>query len=468
MSSPHSTSTLGGLADAFADPGPDYPEVDSQSAAPTSDGESTTTPSPSFADKTRAAGDRLRTWVDRRRTSPSNEDDSDEFARRANCSTRQLWITRGVQLAVVVALACGPLALLFGGGSSTPTRVATKTPTVLTDISPQLTATDLANQCVTAWLHASQDDQAALGQCFDMGVGGAALPDSPIYDATDARASAVHRVLPAPNGAMIYSVTVSTAVRPAGSIQAPNRRYYRIPVIIAGSSVRALAFPAQVPAPPNSLNTTLGYQYQPPTSSAIVTAARGFLTAMLTGDSAGVTRFTSPGTRLSAITPAPLTSLSVAAAQSTGEVTPTGGTPTDGEQNRLLLTLTERPVGAGVDDTMTASYALSMTARAGRWEVTSVDLAPPITRVSGDQTDTALGDDQAAGNTDSTGIGGSVESMTPQAPATAAPAATSEDPAPAPAAQAPNTQQPTQPASAPAATDPGLLAPGGSDLGPRN
>lgn len=468
MSSPHATSSLGGLADVFADPGPNYPDTDTAAPAAPDDvtyADAPAAPPRSVSDRAHAATGWMREKMSGRSTDPD-----DEFAQRASGPTRQVWITRGLQAALLAALLCGPLALMFGGGSSTPTAVTAQAPTVITDISPQLTASDLAARCVPAWLQAAQNDQASLGQCFDSAPGGAALPDEPIYDATDARSSAVHRILPAPNGAMIYSVTVSVAVRPAGSTQPANRRYYRLPVVIAGSSVRALSFPAQVPAPPNAVATTLGYDYQPPTNAAIVTAASGFLSSMLTGDSTGVSRFTSPGTRLSAITPAPLTSLAVTAARSTGEVPSVDTPPADGEQNRLLLTLTERPVGADVSETMTASYALSMTARAGRWEVTSLDLAPPIAHVGDGQTDTALGDDQAAGNTPTdTGIGTSSDTTAATAPTpddTTAP--TAATPAPQPAPAAPVTPTPAPRPNTPAPAAPGLLVPGGSDLGPRN
>lgn len=411
-------------------------------------------------------------------SSPSPAADTDdaaaEFVARMRGTSGQRLTTYGFRVAVIAALASGPVALFLNAGSSTPPPSASPPPAAVADTTAQFAASDLAEQFVSAWLTTHRGDEGTLQRFIDLDAGTAPLPAQALFESADTQIAGVRQV-PGTAGADTYAVTVSTEVTATGT-STSTRRYFQVPVAVSGKGVRAMAMPTAVPAPSSGLTINLDYSNQLSSTATIVTAAQGFLSAMLTGDG-DVTRFTSPGTNLSAITPAPYSSISVTGARTQKSLGDSADTPPDGQRARLLLTISQQPSGAASSsDALTGSYALTMTARAGRWEVSALDPVPAA-GIGGSEVDSTLTGDDADNTSgtaqdDTTGSDGTppsyAESRVPDA--SADDEASSDDVLPTVTSE-PNRPRASTPAAPPSTPSSGgggsLLGPGGIDLGPR-
>ncbi|MER7111155.1 conjugal transfer protein [Streptomyces sp. NPDC000229] len=173
-------------------------------------------------------------------------------------------------------------------------------------------------------------------------------------------------------------------VRTGGTI-----RFFQVPVASApvgggATGYTALAMPAEVGAPARIEAPDLVYGPMRPAlpTDPRTQAVTEFLTAYLTG-TGQLDRYLAPGTQLTAITPAPYTGVAVDQLAIEGEksAAPVTTVPGDGTRLRLLVAL--RATG---HDTVRVplTYALTLKARAGRWEIASLDGAPvPAPPVAG-------------------------------------------------------------------------------------
>ncbi|QES51972.1 hypothetical protein DEJ50_33230 [Streptomyces venezuelae] len=196
----------------------------------------------------------------------------------------------------------------------------------------------------------------------------------------------------------VWAVTVAARVTGAtpsatpstqpGAVAAPAAdavRYFQVPVATApgaggATAYTALALPAEVAAPERAKSPVLAYGAMHPAlpSDPRTQAVTSFLTAYLTKAGAELDRYLAPGTRLAAPSPAPYTGIAVdqLAVESETGGEPVVSVPGDGTTLRLLVTL--RATGQdGVR--LPLAYALTLKARAGRWEIASLDGAPAIT-----------------------------------------------------------------------------------------
>ncbi|WP_052499818.1 conjugal transfer protein [Streptomyces vietnamensis] len=181
------------------------------------------------------------------------------------------------------------------------------------------------------------------------------------------------------------SATPSAQPGVSPSPEADPVRYFQVPVATApgaggATAYTALAMPAEVAGPERAKSPELVYGAMRPAlpSDPHTQAVTSFLTAYLTRAGAELDRYLAPGTRLAAPSPAPYSGIAVDQLAVEGE---TGGEPVvsvpgDGTTLRLLVTL--RATGQdGVRLPLT--YALTLKARAGRWEIASLDGAPAVT-----------------------------------------------------------------------------------------
>ncbi|MEU1868312.1 conjugal transfer protein [Streptomyces gardneri] len=162
-------------------------------------------------------------------------------------------------------------------------------------------------------------------------------------------------------------------------------RYFQVPVATApgaggATAYTALALPAEVAAPERAMTPELVYGAMHPAlpTDPRTQAVTSFLSAYLTKAGAELDRYLAPGTRLTAPSPAPYSGIAVdqfaAEGETDGELVVS--VPGDGRTLRLLVTL--RATGQdGVRLPLT--YALTLKARAGRWEIASLDGAPALT-----------------------------------------------------------------------------------------
>jgi hypothetical protein len=277
-------------------------------------------------------------------------------------------VTKTITAGLLACLVAGPVGLLLAGwlvwiAATTPTAA----PVVSTDVetaSARTAVEAFAADFVAAWLTTTNGQEKRLAP-FLSSYSGLTLPESPwlLWDAVPAG-------IVSSDGS--WSVTVAATV--AESEHAPTvRRYFQVPVVYADGALVAQALPAPVAAPRQAAAPKLAYRYRAGLDDPVATAAGEFLAALLVGGD--VTRVISPGAEIRAVVPAPYTTVKVQDVQVDEDLTGlTTETPSDGRQLHLLVTASV--VGVAETSGLTVQYALTLTARAGRWEVAAIDPSP--------------------------------------------------------------------------------------------
>lgn len=148
------------------------------------------------------------------------------------------------------------------------------------------------------------------------------------------------------------------------------RRYFSVAVQTATEGMSVLAMPTPVAAPErNATEVQLGYPRTVPSAAPARATVEAFLAAYLAG-SGDITRVITPGSDIAAVLPAPYQELAVTEVRSDRDPS---ADPGAGETVRVFATA---DVVSASGQRLTTTYALTLTARDGRWETTTVDLAP--------------------------------------------------------------------------------------------
>ncbi|MET8747270.1 conjugal transfer protein [Streptomyces sp. NPDC004728] len=189
-----------------------------------------------------------------------------------------------------------------------------------------------------------------------------------------------------------WSVTVAARVTPVGPTDGkkkpkpdqvgagagPVLRYFQVPVRTGtGGALAAAALPAEVGAPLSAEAPVLAYGQSVPVRSTDPAGQTltGFFAAYLAG-SGELDRYLSPGTALAAVSPAPYTQVEVDRLAEVGTNDPgSSGPQSDGARRRLLVDITASDPGG---QKRPLTYAITITARDGRWEIASVEGAPVL------------------------------------------------------------------------------------------
>ncbi|MDP3893617.1 conjugal transfer protein [Nocardioides sp.] len=229
-------------------------------------------------------------------------------------------------------------------------------------VSERATAAAFAEDFVATWLTTPRGEEKAL-EPFLASSGGVRLPETP-WVVSDLSTAAVEEA----DGtwAVTVAATVSTSRRDQGV-----RRWFQVPVVVDGGVI-AQALPAPVAGPERAAPPRSSYRHRVGLTSPVATAAGDFLAGlMVTGD---VTRLISPGAEIRSIVPAPYTGVKVEDVIAEDRTLVEEPTPPTGAQVQVLVTST-----ATTEDgrEISTQHHLTLTAREGRWEVTSIDLAPP-------------------------------------------------------------------------------------------
>lgn len=279
--------------------------------------------------------------------------------------------TRAVHGVLVAALVTGPAALVL----TVVLPVLAAAPTVAAGAvaappagGEQAAVGELAQQLVLRWLQTPRGDEKLLNDLVD--TTGLQLPATPMTATAPATTQLVS------TGAGQWSVTVGVTVTDATGV--PVRRYFTVPVRYSEGSraVVAAALPAPVAAPPAASRPTLGYRYEASPTDPVAVASGEFLGALLTG-AGDVTRFVSPGTTgIVAVTPPPYSGVKVRTVAT--DIDLRGAAAGTGpEQVRVLVTAAATVTAEQV---VTVQYALTLTTREGRWEVSALDAAPLLSQ----------------------------------------------------------------------------------------
>lgn len=140
----------------------------------------------------------------------------------------------------------------------------------------------------------------------------------------------------------------------------------------SSGALSVVGLPAPIAAPGAvKADTTFEYPKQVGDPAARA-AVQEFLTAYLAG-SGEVSRYTAPGSTITAVTPAPYSKVLVQSLNATDEMSAKTAVK-DGTEVQVLVTA-QLDQGAS---SQTSTYFLTMASRAGRWEVKSIDTTPKI------------------------------------------------------------------------------------------
>ncbi|MCZ4125443.1 conjugal transfer protein [Streptomyces sp. H39-S7] len=300
-------------------------------------------------------------------------------------------LARWAAWAVIVA---GPL-LGVGALLAIPASAGSTVPSAAVQPSapaPAVGPAGFAELFVTQYVSAGEGDQSALA-AFWPGARSVTFEGAP----GRRQVTQIATVRTIPLGGGLWSVTVGARViepdaHPTSTSAAagpraaagPGVRYFQVALASSGEAAAgvpfgyiALAAPAEVAAPGQVAAPQLEYgvMQAAAASDVRVQTVGQFLTAYLAGGD--LTRFLTPGVQMTGITPAPYTAVAVdqIAAAGLGSDADSAGSqvPADGTRQDVLVTVR----ATGGDGTRTPlSYALSLTARAGRWEITALDAAP--------------------------------------------------------------------------------------------
>jgi hypothetical protein len=268
------------------------------------------------------------------------------------------------RLAVWTVIAAGPVAL-GAAVTSTPTTVeaaAEAKPTAVRTIAHAADPGGYAQLFVSAWLRSSADDaasaQARLAQSMAPDV---ELPD-PAADA-QSKPQSVTAVRSAQREGGAWSVTVA-AQYADGSV-----RYYAVPVAAdrAGASFAVTGAPGVVAGPVRAEVPKSSYGVTVPEGD-LSSAVGEFLAAYLTG-AGEVSRYLAPGVKVSAVSPAPYTTIAVQQVLAVEEAAAAEQVAADGTEVRVLAQVEARDEGGR----WPLAYELALKARSGRWEVAALE-----------------------------------------------------------------------------------------------
>lgn len=142
------------------------------------------------------------------------------------------------------------------------------------------------------------------------------------------------------------------------------------------TSYTASALPALVGCPPAGATPAVDYgQDIPVLDGPLVQTIGQFLAAYLTGVGE-LSRYTAPTVELAPVTPAPYAQVTVTGLRAATELTwDVSAVPPDGTVLDVLITVDALPAGGGLDQ---LTYALSVLARDGRWELAGPPSIPVL------------------------------------------------------------------------------------------
>jgi hypothetical protein len=145
----------------------------------------------------------------------------------------------------------------------------------------------------------------------------------------------------------------------------------------------AVTLPAQVAGPTRPGDMRTGYGQQLPNAGTPLADTLGrFFTALLTGGAGeDLARYTSPGSTIRPILPAPYTAIRIDGLYATadahvGAAGGVGTVPADGTRIRVLARVAVRTAEGQTEWLL--SYPLTVAVRGGRWEVAAIDPAPAL------------------------------------------------------------------------------------------
>lgn len=276
---------------------------------------------------------------------------------------------RAVTAAAIGALVCGPLALVVGFTSMQVKPVAAQA-VVDHRLTPvQQSTGEYAAGFVAAWLSSTRDNPSPLAAY--VASSSVKLLSTQPWAYRDLTVASVDVT----DGSDLVSVVVAANVEELdmesedGATIWP-RRYFAVTVNASEAGLSVIGLPAPVAAPSKAdTPVKLAYTESVMASSTAKATVVAFLNAYLAG-SGEISRYVTPGSEITALTPAPFQVLEISDLLADTEPS---DNPNTGAVVHVLATV---DVSSAAGQQLTATYALTLTARDGRWETTSVDFTP--------------------------------------------------------------------------------------------
>lgn len=287
-------------------------------------------------------------------------------------------LTRAV---MVVCLVSAPVSLVMQV-RAVPAAQPRPVAALAVDSSAARTAVgELAQAWVVQWLTATQDSAGTLQQ--RMGSVSVTLPIKPSQVANPQVASVESA------GRGVWAAVIGADVMAAGESTAVHR-YYQVSVGYRPASTDrggdpaqlvVLSLPAPVSGPSQLTAPSTSYGQTLPTDGAVGRTVNTFLSSLVAGQG-DITRVTSPSAQIHAVTPPLATSVRIqtlACPADAFEVAQAASV----QDGTTIHVLVAADLLTADGQARTSQYALTLAARAGRWEVASIDpsplLAQPIT-----------------------------------------------------------------------------------------
>lgn len=269
---------------------------------------------------------------------------------------------KAASLAVSGCLVAGPAALVVAmAGRSVPVAAAPAGPVAVAADPVAGVVGEAASQIVMAALTLTRDAKSPSW------MPSAATAAKSLRVTAPAVVSAV-RQDDAGAGSR-WSVTVAVTTTADGGT--PTRWFFMVPIEVdAAGTVHAMSGIAQVPGPSFGSPSDVEYPVRP-SDAGLDSAVSGFLSALLTGDGE-VSRYVSPGAAITAVVPAPYQDVKVLDIKAESSI---DGAAAEGAQQRVLVSATGM---ASESQEVPVTYALTLTMRAGRWEVSRLDPLPAL------------------------------------------------------------------------------------------
>lgn len=313
------------------------------------------------------------------KTSGRDENRQDQWLPTAKSSAVNRAGTRlisvGIYGTIVLGLALGGMSYLALDDLNT--RVSQQKPVAATSLD--LTDTSAQAQAVgyvQAWLSATGSDHAALDQYAQVTVSS--------QEPTEYRN--LRQAGFTKNGDLI-SVRVTGETK---SVTAPQQgdkpvevwtpRWWQVVVRVDNSGgISVVGLPTPIAAPASaSGNLNLGYS-KPVNSQEASATVSEFLQAYLTGVGE-VSRYTTPGSSILPVTPAPYEQVSVQEIRSDVDLTDKTIRKNGAKAHLSVVARTSSGKSA-----QTTTYFLTVKARDGRWEIESIDQTPLLQPSEGDK-----------------------------------------------------------------------------------
>lgn len=273
--------------------------------------------------------------------------------------------TRAVRAGIWAGIVIWPVAVamvLGVGGASTKADV---TDAVRPGIAEQ-SAGAVASGFIGAWLSSTKKDPGALKQYVD--PASLSLNDQ----AWEYRNLTVVAVTdPGPGGLSSVQVSADVKETAQGADGKPvtqwPQRFFNVTVRVDGTKVGVLGLPSPVAGPDRPTSEpSLAYGSRVSTSEPAGQAVIAFLAAYLTGNG-DVSRYVTPGYQVTPVTPAPYASVKA------GDISADKDVPAVPQDGTVLRIKTDVQLTSAGGQQLPAQYTLTLTARAGRWETSSID-----------------------------------------------------------------------------------------------